>query len=135
MEPSATSAGTSTVVASSSCAWLAQGRPSWACSPSGARGDEGLQIAGQSITLQVSLQHGGGGLLALRHGICLGHSHCSNVPWVSVRRQTSRPFPKVAAPLGSAYALTGRVADAVALLSQTMEETMAMELVEFPDAL
>ena len=30
-------------------------------------------------------------------------------------------FPRIAAPLGSAYALTGRVADAVALLSQTME--------------
>ena len=46
--------GTSTVVASSSCAWLAWGHAELGMFPEGsARGDEGLQIA-EAVTLQVS---------------------------------------------------------------------------------
>ena len=40
-------------------------------------------------------------------------------------------FSRIAAALGSAYALAGRVAGAAALLPQTTEQTMATELVEF----
>ena len=38
-------------------------------------------------------------------------------------------FPWVAAALGAAYTLDGRVADAVPLLTQAMEQTIAMEMV------
>ena len=38
-------------------------------------------------------------------------------------------FLKVAAALGAAYTLAGRVADAVPLLTQAMEQTIAMEMV------
>jgi tetratricopeptide (TPR) repeat protein len=40
-------------------------------------------------------------------------------------------FPRIAAALGAAYTLAGRVADAVPLLTQAMEQAMAMEIVEF----
>ena len=39
-------------------------------------------------------------------------------------------FPETAAALGAAYSLDGRVADAVALLTQAMEQITAMESVE-----
>jgi tetratricopeptide (TPR) repeat protein len=38
-------------------------------------------------------------------------------------------FPWMAAPLGEAYTLSGRVADAVPLLTQAMEQTIATETV------
>ena len=38
-------------------------------------------------------------------------------------------FPRIAAALGAAYTLSGRVADAVPLLTQAMEQTMATEMV------
>jgi tetratricopeptide (TPR) repeat protein len=40
-------------------------------------------------------------------------------------------FHQIAAPLGAAYALTGRVADAVMLLTQAIEQATAMEMVVF----
>jgi tetratricopeptide (TPR) repeat protein len=40
-------------------------------------------------------------------------------------------FPFVAAPLGEAYTLGGRVADAVLLLTQAMEQSMATNMVGF----
>ena len=63
---------------------------------------------------------------------CPGHSPCSNGPWASVRTRTSRLwFPWMAAALGAAYTLAGRVADAVPLLTQAMEQTIATEMVGF----
>ena len=56
---------------------------------------------------------------------CPGRSPCSNGPWASVRRRTSRSFPWMAAALGAAYTLDGRVADAVPLLTQALEQAMA----------
>src|SRR5262245_18973006 len=41
-------------------------------------------------------------------------------------------FPRMAAALGAAYTLGGRVADAVRLLTQAMEQTTAREAVAFP---
>jgi tetratricopeptide (TPR) repeat protein len=40
-------------------------------------------------------------------------------------------FPRVAAALGAAYTLGGRVADAVPLLTQAMEQAIATERVDF----
>ena len=40
-------------------------------------------------------------------------------------------FPRVAAALGAAYTLSGRVADAVPLLTQAMEQTIATESVVY----
>jgi tetratricopeptide (TPR) repeat protein len=40
-------------------------------------------------------------------------------------------FPRMAVPLGAAYTLAGRIADAVLLLTQVMEQTTAMETVGF----
>jgi tetratricopeptide (TPR) repeat protein len=40
-------------------------------------------------------------------------------------------FPRIVAPLGAAYTLAGRVADAVPLLTQAMEQNIAIENVWF----
>src|SRR4029434_10232739 len=40
-------------------------------------------------------------------------------------------FPRVAAALGAAYTLSGRVADAVPLLTQALDQTTATETVAF----
>ena len=40
-------------------------------------------------------------------------------------------FPQMAAPLGAAYTLGGRVADAVPLLTQALEQSTAMEIVPY----
>jgi tetratricopeptide (TPR) repeat protein len=40
-------------------------------------------------------------------------------------------FPRMAAALGAGYTLSGRVADAVALLTEAMEQTMAMDMAGF----
>ena len=62
---------------------------------------------------------------------CPGRSPCSNGPWASVRMRTSQPmFPRMAAALGAAYTLAGRVADAVPLLTQAMEQAIAVERVD-----
>jgi tetratricopeptide (TPR) repeat protein len=126
--------GTSTVFAASSCAWLAWGHAELGTFPEGrALGDEGLQIAeavNHSASLLVALW--GSGLLALRKG---------NLPRalvlleraMSICQDTDLPtfFSRIAAALGSAYALAGRVADAVALLPHTVEQAMTTEPVEF----
>src|SRR5262245_40787020 len=94
-------------------------------------GEEGLQIA-EAVTHPASLMVAsyGIGLLALRQGdlysallwleraigICQDGDHANYFPWVS-------------AALGEAYTLGGRVADAVPLLTQALEQTMALDLV------
>ncbi len=40
-------------------------------------------------------------------------------------------FPRMATPLGAAYTLAGRVADAVPLLAQALEQTLAVETVHY----
>src|SRR5262249_9850182 len=51
----------------------------------------------------------------------------------NIYRDTDNPalFPLVAATLGTAYTLDGRVADAVSLLTQAMEQVTATERVDF----
>jgi class 3 adenylate cyclase/tetratricopeptide (TPR) repeat protein len=94
-------------------------------------GAEGLQIA-EMVDHPPSLMiaHYGIGLLALRQG---------NLPRalprleqaVGLCQDVNLPvyFPWMAAALGEAYTLDGRVTDAVALLTQAMEQTSAIETV------
>jgi tetratricopeptide (TPR) repeat protein len=94
-------------------------------------GEEGLQIA-EVATHPASLMVAsyGVGLLALRQGdlynallrleqaigLCQDGDHANYFPWV-------------AAALGEAYTLGERIADAVPLLTQALEQTMALDLV------
>jgi tetratricopeptide (TPR) repeat protein len=90
-------------------------------------GDEGLQIA-EAVDHPGSLMiaYNGAGLLALRQGDlpralpllerAVGLCHEADLPVY---------FPRIAAALGVAYTLGGRVADAVPLLMQAMEQSSA----------
>ena len=96
-------------------------------------GEEGRQIA-EDMAHPSSLMWAdhGAGLLALRQG---------NLPRalplleraVSICQEAHLPlfFPRMAAALGTAYTLSGRVADAVALLTQAMEQTIATDMSGF----
>jgi tetratricopeptide (TPR) repeat protein len=96
-------------------------------------GEEGLEIA-EAADHPLSRMFGswGGGLLALRQGdlakalplleravrICQDADHLTL-------------FPTMAAILGAAYTLSGRIADAVLLLTQALEQTTATEMAGF----
>ena len=96
-------------------------------------GDEGLRIA-EAVAHPASLMFAswGIGLLALRQGELSGA-----VPplerAVSLCQDTDLPvwFPWMAAALGTAYTLDGRVADAVPLLTQATEQSIATEMIAF----
>jgi tetratricopeptide (TPR) repeat protein len=72
------------------------------------------------------------GLLALRQGDLLRALPLLERA-VGICQDADLPFyfPWMAAPLVVAYSLGGRVAEAVPLLTQAMEQTMAMERVDF----
>jgi tetratricopeptide (TPR) repeat protein len=95
-------------------------------------GEEGLRIAeavSHPASLVVALW--GSGLLALRQGnlpralplLERGAGLCQDT-------DLSAYFPRIAAALGAAYVLAGRVADAVALLTPATEQTVATAIVE-----
>jgi class 3 adenylate cyclase/tetratricopeptide (TPR) repeat protein len=96
-----------------------------------ALGKEGLQIA-EAVAHPSSIMfaYAGIGLLSLRQGDlptalsqleqAVGICHEANLPSF---------FSRIAAALGAAYTLARRVADAVPLLTQAMEQTIAMETV------
>jgi tetratricopeptide (TPR) repeat protein len=98
-----------------------------------ALGQEGLRIA-EAVAHPVSLMYAswGVGLLCLRHG---------DLPRALLRLERTMGvcqdvdlltfFPRIAAALGATYILAGRVADAVPLLTQAMERTIATEIVGF----
>jgi tetratricopeptide (TPR) repeat protein len=94
-------------------------------------GAEGLQIA-ETVDHPPSLMIAdyGIGLLALRQGD-LPRALPRLEQAVSLCQDVNLPvyFPWMAAALGTAYTLDGRVTDAVALLTQAMEQTSAMETV------
>jgi tetratricopeptide (TPR) repeat protein len=98
-----------------------------------ALGAEGLRMA-EAATHPPSLMfaYWGMGLLALRQGD-LPRALPQLERAVDLCQDADLPvwFPWMAAPLGTAYTLGGRVADAVPLLTQAMEQTMAMERVDF----
>jgi tetratricopeptide (TPR) repeat protein len=94
-------------------------------------GHEGLQIA-EAVDHSASLliASWGMGLLALRQGD-LPRALPRLERAVSLCHEMALPalFPWAAAALGAAYTLGGRVADAVPLLTQAMEQATAMEMV------
>jgi tetratricopeptide (TPR) repeat protein len=93
-------------------------------------GEEGLQIA-EAVDHPASLMIAswGIGLLFLHHGDlhralpllerAMGICHETDLPVY---------FPRMAAALGAAYTLASRVTDAVVLLTQALEQTIAMAL-------
>jgi tetratricopeptide (TPR) repeat protein len=97
------------------------------------RGDEGLWIA-EEVAHPGSLMYAyhGIGLLALRQGDlpraiprlerAMGICQDADLPLV---------FPWIGAALGAAYALAGRVADAMPLLMQAMEQSTATKTVVY----
>jgi tetratricopeptide (TPR) repeat protein len=98
-----------------------------------ALGDEGLRIA-EAVEHPASLMMAswGSGLLALRQG-----DLSRALPWLKramgICQDADLPvyFPLMAVPMVVAYTLDGRVTDTVPLLTQAMEQTMAMERVDF----
>jgi len=96
-----------------------------------ALGEEGLQIA-EAVTHPASLMvvSYGVGLLALRQGdLYNALSRLERAIGISQDGDHANYFPWVAAALGEAYTLGGRVADAVPLLTQALEQTMVLDLV------
>jgi tetratricopeptide (TPR) repeat protein len=93
-------------------------------------GDEGLRIA-EAVAHPSSLMFArwGLGLLALRQG-----DLPRALPWleraVDSCQEADVPgyFPRIAATLGAAYTLAGRLADAVPLLTQAWEHTLALDM-------
>jgi tetratricopeptide (TPR) repeat protein len=98
-----------------------------------ALGEEGLLIA-EAVVHPSSLMwaYFGIGLLSLRQGD-LHRALPLLERAIGSCQETDRPaiFPGVAAALGAAYILGGRVADAVPLLTQAMVQTTAMERAHF----
>jgi class 3 adenylate cyclase/tetratricopeptide (TPR) repeat protein len=97
-------------------------------------GEEGLRIA-EAVEHPASLMMAlwGIGLLALRQG-GLPRALPLLERAIGICQDADLPayFPRMAAALGAAYTLGGRVADAVRLLTQAMEQTTAREAVAFP---
>jgi tetratricopeptide (TPR) repeat protein len=96
-------------------------------------GAEGLRIA-EAVEHPASLMYGywGSGLLSLRQGDL--HQALSLLEQaVGICREADLPvwFPWVAAALGETYALCRRVTDAVVLLRQAMEQTVALKMGAF----
>ena len=102
-----------------------------------ALGEEGLRIA-EAVAHPASLTAAswGIGLLALRQGD-LPRALPLLERAMGICQEVDLPvfFPRVAAALGAAYTLSGRIADAVPLLTQAMEQTTAMEMVRLSGAL
>jgi tetratricopeptide (TPR) repeat protein len=98
-----------------------------------ALGEEGLRVS-EVVAHPGSLMFGswGIGLLTLRQGD-LPRALPLLERAVGICQDADLPlyFPGMAAALGAAYTLDGRIADAVPLLTQAMEQTMAMETARF----
>jgi tetratricopeptide (TPR) repeat protein len=97
-----------------------------------ALGDEGLQIV-EAVAHLGSLTYAcwGSGVVFLRQGD-LPRAFPPLERAVGVCQEADLPayFPRTAALLGAAYALGGRIADAVPLLTWAMEQVTAMERVD-----
>jgi len=96
-------------------------------------GEEGLRIAEE-------VAHPGS-LMYASHGIGLLALHQGDLPRALPRLERAMGlcqdadlplmFPFIAAALGAAYALAGRITDALPLLTQAMEQAIAMETVAY----
>src|SRR5262249_43051051 len=96
-----------------------------------ALGDEGLRIAEEvDHPASVMIASWGIGLLAFLQGD-LPKALPQLERAVGICQDADLPlwWPRMAAALGAAYTLAGRVTDAVPLLTQAMEQTTAMETV------
>jgi tetratricopeptide (TPR) repeat protein len=96
-------------------------------------GEEGLRIA-EAVAHRGSLifAYRGVGLWALRQGdLPRALSLLEQAMGICQAAGFSAWFPVMAAPLGEAYTLTGRVADAVALLTRALDQVMARDEVAF----
>ena len=96
-------------------------------------GDEGLRIAetvNHPASLMVALW--GSGLLALQQGD-LSTAIPQLEHGLNICQEMDLPvwFPRMAPPLGAAYTLAGRVAEAVPLLAQALERTLTEEMVHY----
>jgi tetratricopeptide (TPR) repeat protein len=96
-----------------------------------ALGEEGLRIA-EAVAHPASLMFAslGVGLLPLRQGDL--HKALPLLERaMGINQDAGLPLfvPRMAAALGAAYTLSGRVADAVPLLTQAMEQTIAAEMI------
>ena len=102
-----------------------------------ALGEEGLRIA-EAVAHPGSLMRAyhGLGLLALRQGD-LSRALPRLEQAMGICQDADLPawFPRMAAALGAAYTLGGRIADAVPLLTQAMEQTTAPESASLSGAL
>ena len=95
-------------------------------------GEEGLRIA-EVVTHPGSLMRAyhGLGLLALRQGdLPRALPRLERAMGICQDADLSAWFPLMAAALGAAYTLSGRVADAVPLLMRAMEQTTATEMLD-----
>jgi class 3 adenylate cyclase/tetratricopeptide (TPR) repeat protein len=96
-------------------------------------GDEGLQTA-EAVDHPASLMFAswGIGLLALRQGdLRRALPRLERAMGLCQDADLPVNFPVMAPALGAAYTLGGRVADAVPLLTQALEQTIATEMVGF----
>ncbi len=96
-----------------------------------ALGDEGLRIA-ETVAHPGSLMVAswGVGLLAFRQGSLPGALPLlERAVGLCQEVDLSVFFPRIAPALGAAYTLSGRVADAVLLLTQALEQTITTEMV------
>jgi len=96
-----------------------------------ALGEEGLRIA-EAVTHPASLMIASlwTGLLSLRHGdLPRALPFLERAVGLCQDADILAFFPMTAAALGAAYTLDGRIAEAVPLLTQAMEQATAMELI------
>src|SRR5262245_34569242 len=96
-------------------------------------GEEGLQIA-ETVAHPSSLMWAYYGVGRL--SFCQGDLHraltkLERAVGICQEANLSIFFPRMAAALGAAYTLSGRVTDAIALLTQAMEQTIATEMAGF----
>jgi tetratricopeptide (TPR) repeat protein len=112
-------------------AWLAASQAELGTFREGrTHGDEGLRIAeavNHPVSLLVALW--GNGLLALRQGhLPRALPFLERAVSICQDADLRSYFPRMAAPLGAAYTLGGRGADAAALLTHALEQTTGTEL-------
>ena len=101
---------------------------------------EGRALGEEGLRLAEAVEHPGSlmmaswaiGVLALRQGdLPRALPRLERAVGICREVNLSFLFPWMAATLGAAYTLAGRVADAVPLLTQAIEQTTAMEMVIF----
>jgi len=126
--------GRANLPAVSSRAWLAWCHAELGMFAEGrAFGDEGLRIA-EAAAHPTSLMHAslGIGLLSLRQGdLRRALPLLERVVSICHEADTLVLFPWMAAALGAAYTLAGRVADAIPLLTRVLEQATATEMVGY----